>query len=438
MDSRLIICEGRKLRILIDSRSFDALLSKGDQCSERLLRYSTSEPFKFMRSPFEAHHDGLKRVPIFTREYNNEGNLCGIGTTNYRYYFGYRAEDIEDTGKTIFHKKSLNSDQEEAVTLSFIQAVLNQEGDMDILITNNETLLKKRSWLESHFPGKPLNIATAEEGKEIMDLFSKYRNKYYISGNYLCNKGFWYWLSFRSKIPNFHVGDPFLNAFSNRFVYLLMSADEMGFQYYSGVNNDTMDNTIYHFNYFLSLVTGIFDSLAIRTKNQYNLEFEGNCMPQRTSLNSKTGKEFLRAIREKNSNLRNHITRYVHFIKLVYQLRHLVIHKEMLEKIGFRSGDWKMNSCKIDQGTANLIHLCSDKSQRYESVSQWGTYELNADCFLEPFHFAKSAMRYLTAFSNEYLELLGFKNFIKQLKNKNPNEDFVKTVESFTKNNLGF
>ena len=53
--------------------------------------------------------------------------------------------------------------------------------------TGNEVLLNNRIWFECHFPGRPLNIATVEETKEIMDLFAKYQNRYYISSNSLTN-----------------------------------------------------------------------------------------------------------------------------------------------------------------------------------------------------------------------------------------------------------
>jgi hypothetical protein len=46
---------------------------------------------------------------------------------------------------------------------------------------------------------------------------------------------------------------------------------------------------MYHFNYFISLITGIFDALALITKDQYNLNFRGDNYPQRTSLNPLAG-----------------------------------------------------------------------------------------------------------------------------------------------------
>ena len=108
-----------------------------------------------------------------------------------------------------------------------------------------------------------MGIVMFDEAKEIVDLFLKYHRKYHILNNFTCNKGYWYLLSFRSKIKHCHFGVATLNAFARRFIYLLMSLDEVGLQYYSGVNNDTMDNTLYHFNYFISLVTGVFDSFAL-------------------------------------------------------------------------------------------------------------------------------------------------------------------------------
>jgi hypothetical protein len=71
------------------------------------------------------------------------------------------------------------------------------------------------------------------------------------------------------KLKNSNLVDMFSNSildgFSQRFCFLLMSIDEMGFQYYRGVNNVTMDDMLYHFNYFILLITGIYDSLALQT-----------------------------------------------------------------------------------------------------------------------------------------------------------------------------
>ena len=417
MDSRPILKKRTKIGILIDSKSFDKLLSTGDDTNvETLLKYFGSDPFEFVRSPFDTNHDELEKVSAFIEKYDDKGNLSAIKIINKsqpKIYFNHQMRDIEEIGKFKHIEK-------EAIVLTYIQALLNSPHDMNIFITNNKTLLKNRLWLESHVPGLPqgcyLNIVSVEGAKEIMDLFSKYQNKYYISGNHSCNEGQWYRLSFLSKVPNFHVGhvgDPFLYAFSNRFIYLLMSVDKMGFQYYLGVNNDTLNNILYHFNYIISLMTGIFDSLAIITQEQYNLTFKGDPIPPaKISLNPRAGRDFLRALRDskRNPNLRKHINNYVNFIKLIYRLREVIIHREMLQKtaLEFIGSDekWKANFVKIDHDIADCIRLCNDGDQKYEPITQWGRYRLHNDNFLEPFQFAKSATMILITFSNEYLELL--------------------------------
>lgn len=442
MDSREIIRKGKKLGLLIDSKTFSSLLSRGNKDAEKLLKYSKSKHFQFVRSPSASVPNELRNVPEILPKYDDNGNLTAIeiarDKSHHMLAFRYRMRDIEKIGEKIYNRKNLSSSEKESIILVFIQAVLNRFNDKNILITGNKTLLKYRLWFESHFPGCPLNVATVAEAKEIMDLFSKYQNEYYMSGNYTCNKGHWYWLAFRSKVPNFHVGDSILEAFSNRFVYLLMSVDEIGFQYYLGVNNDTMDTTGYHFNYFISLLTGIFDSLAIRTNNQYDLLFKG----MHISLNPRVGKVFLKAVGRKNPRLLNHVKKYLNFIKLIYQLREVIIHREMLQKIGVefegRDESWKMNFFKVDGNIFSFIKQCGDKSQEYEVVTEWGIYRLHKDYFLEPFHFAKSATRTSVEFSNKYLELLGFTNYIIKLKKKKITDDFLRGIEGFERDNLGF
>ena len=182
-------------------------------------------------------------------------------------------------------------------------------------------------------------------------MFLKSKGKFRIACRYSVNKGFWYWLSFRLKVPFFNVGDQILDALSQRFVFSLMSVDEMGFQFYSGVNNDTMDGILYHFNYLISLVSGIFDNLAIRTFNQYHLTFEGSNIPSRISLKNDLGRHFLRALREKNQALRNHINQHVHFIKAIYLIRDTILHREGLKHACFehrgKEGPWKANFIEV-------------------------------------------------------------------------------------------
>ena len=445
MFGKPILPKQQKLIILVDSRSLNDLLANQNHIANTILKYHPCEPFDFLRSPVDTDYLELKGLPVFIQQYDENGNLTSIDIVTDKLesttVFDYKMVDIEEIGRHIYKKQILTSEEREAILLVFVHSALNIRDEMRVMTTNNEVLLSNRIWFESHFPGRPLNIATVEETKEVMDLFAKYRNKYYISDHFTTNKWGWYWYSFRSKIPNYHVGDSIFDALASRFVYLLMSVDEIGFQYYSGANNDTMETTIYHFNYFISLISGIFDALAITTKNQLGIKFDKDTVDSRTSLNPKAGKEFLKGVRDKSPDLRQHITKHIHFIKLIYALRKLVVHREMLPKSGFEDVNkkWKANFITVDTDIVNLITQCGDKSQNYEPMTVWGLYSVMPRfCFLEPYYFSKAAATMLVGFSNTFLHLLGFGDFVASLEAQAKKDDFATTLEIFKEDSLGF
>lgn len=203
-----------------------------------------------------------------------------------------------------------------------------------------------------------------------------------------------------------------------------------------------MMNLLYHFNYFIVLVTGIFDSLAIKTKLHYNLQFEDDKVPARTSLHNNAGREFLSSLRDKDKALREHINHYVDFISLIYSLREQIIHREMLQETGFHlrnsDGEWKANFIWTNSRTVEAIRRCGDRPCLYDSVSKWGVYESGRNYFFDPFHFAESATKKLCAFVDQYLELLGYGNWPNQVGNSNPSTAFQRQLHLFRRCRLGF
>jgi hypothetical protein len=434
-----------RLRILVDSSSVDQALSSAGRRSVALLKYHDSLLLEFIRTPETVENKDLREIVEFQKRYNVDGSLYSIEIpvekSKSQYFFRHGVGQIEEVGKIVCKKELPSADEKKAVELVFIQATLNLHDELGILMTENIFLLENRLWFESHFPGRILNIMSIEEAAEVVDLLLKYNGTYSISDHFTVNKGYWYWLSFRTKIPFYHVDRrttpferPILDEFAQKFVFLLMSADEMGYQYYSGVNNDTMDSTTYHFNYYISLVTGIFDSLAIHTKNRYGLVFKDSNNPSRTSLRSEIGKRFLQALEKENLDLRKHINDHVHFVKAIYLLRELVVHREGLQQSGFESNGWKANFLEIPNELINLLKQCGDKQEKYEPWTKFGVY---GNAFLEPFKFAKSGALLLSEFCNKYLQLLGFSSFLAEMEKNKPNDDFIQTVSLFESDNLG-
>ncbi len=197
-----------------------------------------------------------------------------------------------------------------------------------------------------------------------------------------------------------------------RFVHLLMSLDEMGFQYYLGVNHDTHQDMIYHFYYFISLIRGIFDSLAMKTKNQYKIEIDRNKHPSSISLSRK---EFLNKIKEINPELRDHISGYMNHINLINEIRELVLHREMFEYITVvdkrEEVEKKLNLLKLNEEVYRIFNNFKKKKIRYHEINDWGLYE-NDPIFelLDIYYFSKKIFNEIKTFSKEYLRLLGYKD----------------------------
>jgi len=313
-------------------------------------------------------------------------------------------------------------------------SMVNRE-TANIFITGDSVLLTKRLWFESHFPGGILNIMSLEEATIFLDLFLKRKGKYLISAHFSLNKGYWYLLSMRLKLPHYNVGDLMIDALSQRFEFVLMALDEIGIQFYLGTDNDTMDNTLYHFNYLITLTTGIFDNLALKTNTELGINFADM---RKVCINNNTGREFLREVRRRNQTLRDHISNYMTFINLIYELRELIVHREGLAHTAFENRDdnhWRANLITINEDVRERLRTCGDVSSEFDPFTLWGFYQLH-DFLLEPYHFALEATGKLRAFVDRYLELLGSPSFIASARTRG--DDFADTLNRFERGHLGF
>jgi hypothetical protein len=225
----------------------------------------------------------------------------------------------------------------------------------------------------------------------------------------------WYFSSFRSKIPHYHVPSssafearPIIEAFASRFTYLLLCLDEIGIEYYYSRDSDIM--IPYHFNYFLPLVTGIFDSLALAARYKYLLKFIGDHYPNETSLYGR-GEEFRKELKKHNPVLGDYRDRNYEFLDLIYKLRELAIHRQGFRTIGFEQEGKVKNFLVIDKEISRLIKTCGDKNLYNEQTSNWGVLIDPIFLLLEPYHFTRSACLKLFEFADKFIELLGFDRY---------------------------
>jgi hypothetical protein len=224
------LMDAEKISVLIDSVSFAALIGNNREASA-LLAYQNSDFLEMIRTPLDVQNTLLQAIPQYTLKKAPDGTDFieeTVKNCSSRQLFGYREEDILIIAQEIYGTKKVDKDQLEGVTMVFIQACFNSRMSRpSILVTENETILRNRLWFESHFPGGSLNIMSASESSLFIDLFFKSKGKYYCSGRTSFNKGHWYWLSMRTKLPHYHVNvganNKIINSLANRVQFTLMA-----------------------------------------------------------------------------------------------------------------------------------------------------------------------------------------------------------------------
>ena len=435
------------LGVLFDSESLEKRFPELSRRAVSLFKYKTIKPLFFMRTEYPTNNSLLKVIPEIHLAKTNDVKYIETPNLGKHCLNEFFDMDIQRIGKVILNEQELTKEEVDLIQLVFIQEALNCFNGDNLLVTENRVLLSHAADFQRKF-STPLNIVTVEEASEFVDLLFKYNSLFYMSSYLTTSKYNWYWLSFRSKVSNYNidvtrfqnlqvnrqtVGDllqsSILDAFSQRFLFLLMSIDEIGFRYYSPVNNDTMEETTYHFNYFIVLITGIFDSLAIHAKNTYHIfENDPQIKASEISLRSKIGKKFLQAIEQKNPTLRKHIHDNADLINAPYFLRELIAHRESVHPKHFKINGTNVSFLFVTEEFADCLKQLGD-NQESGGLSKFGIYSRT---FLSPYDFCKAITVLLSRFCNQFLQLLDNNN---SLIEEQKTDDSMKL---FQEDNLGF
>ena len=414
-----------------------------------VLKYYGVTPLVFRRTEHPSKSVLLKQIPEIHLMEDNGNKYVKTSDGGKHGFSKYADIHAQYFGQEILNKQELTKEEVETIQLIFIQDALNHFKGNNLLVSENSLLLSHRIEFQRKLSTTPLNVVSMEEAAEFIDLSFKYNSQFIISKRLTTSKNLWYWYSFRLKVPHYNVdiskvnktklfellNNSMMDGFSQRVCFLLMCIDEMGFQYYSGRNNATMDDMTYHFNYFILLMTGIFDSLALQTMDTYQLTFKDSDNPSRISLNCKTGKDFLRALRAKNRPLREHIQNNNDLIQAPYLLRELIVHREGLRATTFDNNGWRANLISVHQDFVECLKRLGDTNRNYKQTTDFG---IHSGSFLSPYIFSKKIAILLFAFCDKYLQLLDYPNFIEQQPNDRAFGSFSNTLALFKEDNLGF
>jgi hypothetical protein len=419
MDSRPLLKDAARIWVLIDSKTFDDLLTKQNRLAMAILRHRDSKELTFVRSPFETRHEELKAVMEFKLLEKSGTPLVQIGQTESVFY---GLKELRKIARKAYGRLQITEDELDRIRTVHVQDTLNRSNEPNIYITNDRVLLSQCS-----------GVMSLEGASMFLDLLFKSKGKYCASSGYTLDKRCWYLLSMRLKLPHYNAGDQWIDALAFRFCHCLMALDEIGIGFFRGSGRDTI---LYHLSYLIMLMTGIFDNLALKTNTCLKKRFLD---PIRVSLSKTSGREFLTRVRSENPVIRDHITRYMNFIQLIYTFRETVVHREALKKLvsfHYRDGvsKWKAYLIPISGEQKNYIKACLD-SGVLDASSEWALPK-EEDLYLDPYHFAIKATTALKNFVDKYLELLDYPSFIETQKQKD--DKFTKTLNVFERYHLGF
>jgi hypothetical protein len=430
------------LHIFLDTNSLSHCNSFEREIVKRILTFN-NRPFTMQRTPFPF--DDFK-------------DLEEIETTTDQKVLRV-ALSLEILEDEVF-QTPLSEGQKELLFIILIHSAIRRpyiESFIkdSIFVTQDQIFLKnvysvnrQKKCLRDFFPY--LRIVNLEGALEIMDSYAKMIGIYFGIWSKR-DRLVWYQLRLYSNLKyapviygNQYIGiskkpSAEIEALIFRFIKLLLCKDYLGRQHYFGlsreesidsqsmadglkelkggnpypeglgslINLDDMLLLFYHVEYVISLVTGIFDNLAVETSTTHNLHFD----PIRISLSNTRGDDFLKEVANVDSNLKKHIDLNRDFINLIYSLRERVVHGEGLSRsIAPIVPNWS-NFITIDNQIKSVIRQCGDKDTHYGIITEWGVIQTNGKIYLDPFYFAKSVVEKLMHFTNEYLRLLGFDQY---------------------------
>jgi hypothetical protein len=446
--------KAQKLKVVLDIPTLTT------QSSKTLMQYPDNDIFELIG--IGSLNDRKTATLIFE---NKEPRSIKIDfpqnpNISTEYGFNYLRQDIEKLAKY------LNTTYEQLLPGFMFSVMARFDEAKVIFITENQILLGNKILNKFGFSDlQPHSILHPDEAIVFIDLFAKSNKTYFTSPHRYANKGLWYLYSMKSKMVNFQLPwsivvyadtsfpnkQEFIDAIESlgdRITDMLIAVDKIGMCYYEGSNNDTLDTTIYHLNYWIALFTGVLDSLGWITKYRYQITYDEFT---KQGIRKRLHKKFLNLVFPQNALLSDVLDKNDQIINLMYNPRDIVIHRDRLKGTRYQNKveSLSLNLVKISKIFFNNIVSLSKESG--DILGEWGHLKLSGlphEYYLEPYRFVKKATEKLISFINEYLEQLNFTDYLTQYPNiktsfdKSNKEkislDFDRDIKIFEKYKLGF
>jgi len=336
------------MNIFIDSDSFDPPQVNNEKIAEKLLLFRENKQLRYYKTKEKTLNPLLSSIPDVNDLLENIilGH-CKMFDVDYNFskdlyfpdrVFNYYAEKI-------FDDYEHNAQTKAKILPLLAHNGISVGGNCSIYITNDEKLLSHRNELLSHrisfslFGLKTENsicIFSLNEASLVLDLFFKANGHYYSKESRDLTMGSWYHLSSYEKMPHiFGFNDPIMTGLFNRMSFALHCLDEIGIQNFKKVTPNNAYITIYNLTYLISLITGIFDNLAIKTASSLHFKTKH---PEVITLKNNQ-KKFRDYVNVEYPKLFEYIHNSDSFISLIHEFREFAIHREGFDSLTFNNGD---------------------------------------------------------------------------------------------------
>ncbi|MEC0090600.1 hypothetical protein [Paenibacillus macquariensis] len=244
------------------------------------------------------------------------------------------------------------------------------------------------------------NLVSPKYGMELIRLLLVNNKLFFVGKNFTVNEGYYYLYRFKTLFKKYQyawsvvvsansvISDDFFEQFSSlsqRLEFLCRTYDNLSFHDLKKANNDTQKNTLYHFAYFIMLVTGIFDDLAWIIKHLYELNLSkmeiGIKIPE-----NKESTKFLNNLKLVNMPIYDYLTDVDtrNLIQLFYPLRDTLQHRSFLSGVRVKNNSKNIdkNLFAVPQKTVELIKNSSVTIDDFGIVENIGdSYYLDAHLF---------------------------------------------------------
>lgn len=415
------------LTITLDTESIALTWADCKWIATILAAYDSVAEFEFVRTPSSKTGCPVPLRPLDEVTFESPAERFSAVARTSRKAATYRPLPEQ---LILQHWQVDNGDEERKTRLLLaLEGVAAHMGlGQHVFATENQELLSERLWIEGRTGALTMSLT---EAREYMNLYLMQYDKYYVQPHLTVNRGLYYLARMKQSfqalhslssaavygkavIPNGEYLLDYLGNFSQRAMILHQIVDNIGVQFYQIPNNDTQDEMLYHLNFLVPLVTGMFDTLAWITDYRYNLNLNRRQVVLRVdNVNRPTA--FVNQLAHHNQQLANLLLQpdVQSLINLFYPIRDSIQHRLLLKGLLYINADeiWACNLVTLTAEAAQGISA-ADARRSNSPFSQWGLLQMANDYCLEPYTFALTTLDRVRTFCNEYLQDLEFEQLI--------------------------